>query len=297
MSIGDRLEDWELSETSLRELYHALGQNDTPELFDQPYKLNTEHDWPAAGGMSLDRKTVYIDRTLYQQVMDNEFKASGLEPNQLINGWIRHERLENAIIVGDNAVDLYVPAHRRALAGEHEYYRTMDVDPLNVESVLWPAFVACYKRPIKKPPLDAWCGVYLDDQGTQDREIIDQLIKLNVVDARRRSKYDTHYRLGGHRCDQCRNWIGKLTDILSPCLINSGMVRNDRACEFWMPADEPNIGIDEARDKLAQSVVDYTDKGHAPEFCDKCVHWQAPNACEIIKGEIAPKGWCRLWAK
>src|SRR5690242_8418698 len=115
MSVGHRLEDWELAETSLRDLYHALGQNDTPMLYDQPFDIDTEHDWPAAGGMSIDRKTVYIDRIIFEQIASNEFKACGLTPGQIVHAWVTHERVENAIIAGDNPVDTYIAAHHRAL--------------------------------------------------------------------------------------------------------------------------------------------------------------------------------------
>ncbi len=297
MSIGHRLEDWELNETSLYDLYHALGANDTPVLFDQSWKLNTEYDWPAAGGMSLDRKTVYIDKTYYQQIMDGEFGKSGLEPHQLIYGHIQHERLENCLIAGDNSIDLYLPAHRRALAGEHEVYESFGVDPIEVEETIWPALVACWKRPIKNPPLDAWCGVYFDDPGAQEEEIIAQLIKLNVIDARKRGKYETSYGIRGHRCDGCRNRDEKVLKQgqIFGCTIVSGAVRDDRGCDFWMPDDDPQVDIEERSNKLTQNQVEYTDHGHAPELCDKCMHWEKPDQCEVVKGAIAPKGWCRLW--
>lgn len=297
MSVGHRLEDWELSDTSLYDLYHELGANDTPYLFDQPFKLDTEHDWPAAGGMSIDRKTVYIDRTLYQQVMDNEFKACGLLPDQLVYGWIRHERIENAIIKGDNPVDLYYPAHCRALAAEHEMYEFYGADPAKVEEVIWPALRACYKRPPKKPPLDAWCGVYTDDAGPEEESILEQLVKLNVIDARKRSKYEVSYGIRGRRCDRCRNRDEKVfkQGKLFGCTIVSGSVRDNRGCDFWMAEDEPDSIIENTRDKLAQPVVGYTDKGHKPELCSSCMHWQGDATCAIVRGPIAPGGWCRLW--
>jgi hypothetical protein len=299
VSIGHRLEDWELGDTSLYDLYHALGANDTPLLFDQPYEISFAYDWPAAGGMSLDRSTVYIDRTLYQEVMDGELKATGLEPEQLINCWIQHERVENAIITGDNPVDNYWPAHNRALAAEHEIYRIFNCDPVEVEKAIWPALVRCYKRPIKKPPLDAWCGVYNYEAGAEDEAILEQLLRLDVIDARKRSKHETSYGLGGRRCDSCRNRDKKVLNQgpIFGCSIVSGSIREDRSCQFWMPDDDPTVGIEEGTDKLSQSTVDYTDKGHSPELCDRCLHWQAVGRCEIVKGEISPKGWCRLFHK
>lgn len=298
MSIGHRLEDWELADTSLYDLYHELGANDTPWLFDQPFKLDTEHDWPAAGGMSTDRRTLYIDRTLYAQVMDGEFKASGLEPEQLIYGWIRHERIENAIIAGDNPVDLYLPSHYRALAAEHEIYQSFGVDPAQVEEVIWPAIRACYLRPPKKPPLDAWCGVYTDDAGSEEEAILDRLVKLDVIDARKRSKYETSYGVRGRRCDGCRNRDEKVFARQGPifgCAIVSGTVRDNRGCDFWMPEDMVSPGLEDRGDKLSQTTVDYTDRGHKPELCGACMHWQGDATCAIVRGPIAAGGWCRLY--
>lgn len=235
MSIGYRSE--ELSDTSLCDLYSALGEGDTPRLFDQPYRLDTEHDWPAAGGMSLDRKTVYFDRTIYQEIMDGEFKATGLEPIWFIAAWIRHECSENAIIAGDNPVDTYRPAHNRALAAEHEVYRFAGVDPAKVEKIIWPALVKCYNRPIKKPPKDAWCGVYLDEPTERDEEIIEILSKMGVKDARKRSKLDLRYGMSAHRCDKCSMWDpGTLSlerGVLAACTAASGVVRANRGCEIW----------------------------------------------------------------
>ena len=299
MSIGHRLEDWELSETSLYDLYHALGANDTPYLFGEPIQLDTDHDWPAAGGMSIDRRTVYIDRTLYQEVMDGACRASGLSGQQLVHAFIHHERVETAIVMGDNPIDQYVPAHRRALAAEHEVYRIFGVDPVKVEKVIWPFLVACYKRPIKKPPLDAWCGVYHDDPGAEEERILGELIGHGVIDARKRSKYELSYGIRAHRCDGCRNADRKLyhQGPVFGCIIASGTVREDRTCDLWLPADEPGQGVEDRGDKLAQSTVDYTDRGHAPELCKKCVHWAAEATCEIVKGPIAADGWCRLFHK
>ena len=28
--------------------------------------------------------------------------------------------------------------------------------------------------------------------------------------------------------------------------------------------------------------------------CDDCVHFQAPNACKLVQGNIGPSGWCQL---
>jgi hypothetical protein len=38
-----------------------------------------------------------------------------------------------------------------------------------------------------------------------------------------------------------------------------------------------------------------TPKGAAR--CDNCLQWQAPAACKVVSGRIAPTGWCSIYAK
>lgn len=243
MSIGQRLDEDELSDTSLQALYSVLGERDTPSLFDRPYAVDFEHDIPSAGANSVDRKTKYIDRTLYAEVMDGEFKATGLEPQQLIERWLDHEHCELCIIDGDNPVDTYAPGHKRALKLEHIGVLAIlgRKDGLakirNYESVIWPGLVRCYHRPIKKPPKDLWCGPYLDDPTPRDYEILDALSKFGVYDAAKHSKYDVHYGFGHDNCDKCSGWnpdfMAQEQKQLAACHRVNGLVRYDRHCDLW----------------------------------------------------------------
>jgi hypothetical protein len=51
-----------------------------------------------------------------------------------------------------------------------------------------------------------------------------------------------------------------------------------------------------AQKKLTQAVAGYqgSPKGH--QRCDNCVQWQPPASCKIVDGDIAPSGWCNLYA-
>lgn len=51
-----------------------------------------------------------------------------------------------------------------------------------------------------------------------------------------------------------------------------------------------------AQEKLAQAMVQYQEMPKDGAECDKCVNWQAPNACTIVAGTINPKGWCVAYA-
>lgn len=48
-------------------------------------------------------------------------------------------------------------------------------------------------------------------------------------------------------------------------------------------------------EKQDKKSVEYS-KGMASEHCGICRHFQEPNACELVEGEIAPSYWCKLFA-
>jgi hypothetical protein len=50
-----------------------------------------------------------------------------------------------------------------------------------------------------------------------------------------------------------------------------------------------------ASTKLSQKAAHYqaTPKGSAR--CDNCNQFQAPGACKVVDGDIAPAGWCTLY--
>ena len=47
--------------------------------------------------------------------------------------------------------------------------------------------------------------------------------------------------------------------------------------------------------KLSQKVVAYQDHPDGEKRCDRCVHFQAPNACNIVDGDVKPDGYCRFF--
>ena len=48
--------------------------------------------------------------------------------------------------------------------------------------------------------------------------------------------------------------------------------------------------------KIGQALVQYQATPKNGQECDACVNWVAPNACKIVEGQIAPKGWCVAYA-
>ena len=49
--------------------------------------------------------------------------------------------------------------------------------------------------------------------------------------------------------------------------------------------------------KVPQKAVKYQDTPKGDARCDNCVLFEAPNACKNVDGEIAPQGWCMIYAK
>lgn len=251
MSIGHRANAEELADTSVAELYKSLGERDTAKLFGQSYRIDTDHDCPTGAGNAIDRKTKYIDRVLYQEVMDGAFKASGLTPQQIIGRWLDHEHTEVCLADGDNGLDMYQPCHDRALRREHEGVLII-LCPGSAaeaakaiegyEAAIWPGLLRCYHRPIVNPPKDLWCGPLLDHPTERDEEILEACRKLGVVDAAKRSKYDVHYGYGERDCGDCHGWLPELVSQerggLAGCRRVAGIVRQDRWCDLWNPKDK-----------------------------------------------------------
>ena len=48
--------------------------------------------------------------------------------------------------------------------------------------------------------------------------------------------------------------------------------------------------------KVPKETVQYQDAPKDGAECDKCVNWVAPNGCNIVAGNINPKGWCVAYA-
>lgn len=60
------------------------------------------------------------------------------------------------------------------------------------------------------------------------------------------------------------------------------------ANSFALPAGRRVL----AQDKLAQEAVQYQNQPKDGAKCSLCVNFVAPNACQIVSGNISPDGWC-----
>jgi hypothetical protein len=227
------------------EMTRMLGEGDTPDLLARPVKLDTSHDIPFAGGISVDGRTVYIDRRLHADVMSGKIAVRGLTAKELIGAWIEHEHTEWAVDTGDNPVDSYGAAHAFALAKENHRYVSLGRNPDRVNDAVSPAIDACARRDPINPPRDLWCGPYLDTAFTDDgpdgkraKELLRIFRAKGVADAFKLSKIATHYGMGPDQCRNCTHF-GRGTAIrktlgngdIAPCEIVCGLVRADRDCD------------------------------------------------------------------
>lgn len=48
--------------------------------------------------------------------------------------------------------------------------------------------------------------------------------------------------------------------------------------------------------KVSKAQAQYQEQPNGDQQCSTCQHFVAEsNACNLVEGEIAPNGWCRLW--
>lgn len=63
------------------------------------------------------------------------------------------------------------------------------------------------------------------------------------------------------------------------------------------PIPETESAAPAAPAKVSQASVQYQTQPKGEQKCANCMHFEGPNACKLVEGEISPEGWCLLWAK
>ena len=53
----------------------------------------------------------------------------------------------------------------------------------------------------------------------------------------------------------------------------------------------------QAAASMSPTAVAYQDSPKDGHQCDGCNLFISPNACKTVKGDISPKGWCKIWVK
>lgn len=228
MSTGNRLEQ----PKSKAELNRMLGLGDTGELAARSFSLDTEHDIPDLGGISVDGKTVYIDRTFVADLKAGRVRVPGLSWRQVLDVICEHEHIEWAIAAGDNPVDVYEAAHPFALRAEYNELETLGADVERVEESLKPSIRKAERENPKNPPKDLWCSPYTDQPDADDKRVLRRFISKGVIDASKQSKREVHYGFGDTKCRECVMYQQTDKDM-SPCDLVCGLVRWDRQCDKW----------------------------------------------------------------
>lgn len=240
MSAGHRIET---EPKTIAQVFGALGTADTPEIYGQSYTIVTNRDIPYAGGNSVDRKRVYIDQELHRQVMAGEIKVEGLNPHDFIRAWCEHEHTEKSVDDGDNPFDDYLGSHGIAESKE-DWFIEQRIGKDGVKrynKAIQPFLDDCAKRFLRlgnkaNPPTDLWCGPYLDDPTPEDEKILAILRAKGVTDASKASKSSAHYGMGGTECRDCKHFAPSISQDrgqLGDCEKICGLVRWDRACDWW----------------------------------------------------------------
>jgi hypothetical protein len=44
-----------------------------------------------------------------------------------------------------------------------------------------------------------------------------------------------------------------------------------------------------------KTEADYQDNPNGREQCSRCSMFRPPHRCTLVKGDIAPMGWCKYW--
>ena len=51
-----------------------------------------------------------------------------------------------------------------------------------------------------------------------------------------------------------------------------------------------------AQQRIAKSEAKYQYRPNGIQRCEICLQFQPPNRCQLVEGDISPKGWCQFFA-
>lgn len=235
MSIGRSVED--NGTKTLAQLFTMLGMGDTAILIAQGWTLDTNHQIPDGGGISVDRQTIFIDEELYRAIMAGEIVVEGMTAQQIVLRICDHEHTEKCVADGDNPVDVYLPAHVYANTAEDLGVVEIGAKPATYNAALVPGLKRCEQQTPTRVPVTLWCAPYLDDPDENDLRLLEIFRELGVADAFKVSKKTVHYGIGENECRGCRYFHlspePEQLGVLGLCDKVCGLVRIDRQCDLW----------------------------------------------------------------
>ena len=47
--------------------------------------------------------------------------------------------------------------------------------------------------------------------------------------------------------------------------------------------------------QVDKAAAQYQDRPNGQQSCSLCANFQAPSACLVVSGAVAPSGWCKLF--
>lgn len=72
-------------------------------------------------------------------------------------------------------------------------------------------------------------------------------------------------------------------------------------CGLFLPLvslGQANAASDDPPKKMSQATVHYQAQPKGDQKCSGCANFIAgTKSCKLVDGQIAPEGWCNVWAK
>lgn len=81
-----------------------------------------------------------------------------------------------------------------------------------------------------------------------------------------------------------------------PHRISRRAVLERSAVIVGLAAGSPLIRPAAAQSKVSKTDAKYQDHPHGEQRCEICLQFRPPSTCNIVEGQISPKGWCQFFA-
>ncbi len=222
-----------------RQTLERLMRN--PEVMSrlfQPSEVNRDYDIPYLGGISVDAKTVYLDRHLPNQLtLDVDGRRHTFDPAPFI---CAHERFEKAVM--DGVGWEYPHAHEAANGYERRHVILAGLPWRDYQKSLEPFIKADEKEALEKVPGNLEMRPYLAPP--VDNALIARMEKaMGGSKARKHSKADVRYGEGmaTSHCGPVAKWPhGACEHFEAPnsCQLVRGYIKPSGWCGLWSPEGE-----------------------------------------------------------
>ena len=80
--------------------------------------------------------------------------------------------------------------------------------------------------------------------------------------------------------------------ILRRDLLRRAAAATGAGCALVALGSEIAPGQAQVRSKLAKAEAHYQDQPNGQQHCAACAYYIAPVACQVVRGEVSPNGWC-----